>query len=109
MQVYINFDTDKASLQPSAEPVLRELLAALTSRPELRVDLIGHTDAVGPAAHNQDLSARRAGTVLTWLVQHGIAASRVQSSGRGSKDPIADNNSELGRALNRRVEVKALN
>jgi outer membrane protein OmpA-like peptidoglycan-associated protein len=109
VQVYINFDTDKASLQPSAEPVLRELLAALNSRPELRVDLIGHTDAVGSAAHNQDLSTRRAATVLTWLVQHGIVPSRLQSSGRGSTEPIADNTSELGRALNRRVEVKALN
>ena len=109
VQVYINFDTDKASLQPSAEPVLRELLAALTGRPELRVSLVGHTDAAGSPPQNQDLSARRAATVLTWLVQHGIVASRLQSSGLGSKEPIADNGSELGRALNRRVEVKALN
>ena len=109
MQVYINFDTGKATLQPSAELVLRDLLAALNGRPELRVDLIGHTDAVGSASHNQDLSARRAGTVLTWLVQHGIVPSRLHSGGRGSTEPIADNKSELGPALNRRVEVKALN
>ena len=109
VQVYINFDTDKASLQPSAEPVLRELLAALNSRPDLRVSLAGHTDAVGSPAHNQELSARRAATVLTWLVQHGIVASRLQSSGLGSKEPIGDDSTEPGRALNRRVEVKALN
>jgi OOP family OmpA-OmpF porin len=96
-------------LQPSADPVLCELLAALNSRPELRAGLIGHTDAVGAPAHNQDLSARRAATVLTWLVQHGIAAGRLQSSGVGAAQPIADNNAEPGRALNRRVEVKALN
>jgi uncharacterized caspase-like protein/outer membrane protein OmpA-like peptidoglycan-associated protein len=109
VQVYINFDTDRASLQPSAEPVLRELLAALSNRPELRVSLVGHTDAIGSAAHNQELSARRAATVLAWLVQHGVVPLRLQSSGLGSKEPIADNNSELGRALNRRVEVRALN
>ena len=108
VQVYINFDTDKASLQPSADRVLRELLAALTSRPELRAGLIGHTDAMGSAAHNQDLSARRAAAVMAWLVQHGVASFRLQSSGRGSAEPLADNASELGRALNRRVEVKAL-
>lgn len=108
VQVYINFDTDKASLQHSAEPVLRELLSALNSRPELRVDLIGHTDAVGSAAHNQDLSARRAVTVYTWLVQRGVDPSRLRSSGRGFAEPIADNASVVGRALNRRVEVRAL-
>jgi outer membrane protein OmpA-like peptidoglycan-associated protein len=87
---------------------LRELLSALNSRPELRVDLIGHTDAVGSAAHNQDLSARRAVTVYTWLVQRGVDPSRLRSSGRGFAEPIADNASVVGRALNRRVEVRAL-
>ncbi len=109
VQVYVNFDTDKATLQPSAEPVLRELLVALDNRPELRVSLIGHTDGMGSPAHNQDLSARRAATVQTWLVGHGVGQSRLQSSGVGSREPIADDNTELGRALNRRVEVKAVN
>lgn len=108
VQVYINFETGKASLQPGAEPVLRELFTALSSRPDLRVDLIGHTDAVGAVAYNQDLSARRAATVQAWLVQRGITPSRLRSSGRGFAEPIGDNGSDAGRALNRRVEVRAL-
>ena len=87
----------------------RELLAALNARPDLRVNLIGHTDATGAPAHNQDLSARRAATVVAWLVQHGVPPSRMQSGGLGASAPIADNATELGRAQNRRVEVKALN
>jgi outer membrane protein OmpA-like peptidoglycan-associated protein len=108
VQVYINFVTDSAELQPNAEPVLRELLATLNSDPGLRVDLIGHTDSTGTSPHNRDLSERRAATVYAWLVRNGIARDRLRSSGRGMAEPIADNGTPEGRALNRRVEVKAL-
>ena len=108
VQVYINFVTDKADLQPSAEPVLQELLATLRDDPGLRVDLVGHTDSNGTSAHNQDLSERRAATVYFWLIRHGISRDRLLSSGRGFMEPIADNATTEGRALNRRVEVKAL-
>jgi outer membrane protein OmpA-like peptidoglycan-associated protein len=109
VQVYINFVTDSAQLQPSSDKVLNELLSTLTASPELRVDLIGHTDSVGNGPHNQDLSERRAAAVYLWLVQHGIARERLHSSGRGFLEPIATNDTDQGRALNRRVEVKALN
>jgi outer membrane protein OmpA-like peptidoglycan-associated protein len=108
VQVYINFVTDKADLQPSAEPVLRELLTTLQNDPGLRVDLIGHTDSNGSSAHNQDLSDRRAATVYLWLTRKGIARDRLRSSGRGFTEPLADNATAEGRALNRRVEVKAM-
>lgn len=108
VQVYINFITDKADLQPSAEPVLRELFATLKSDQTLRVDLIGHTDSVGSSEHNKDLSERRAATVYFWLVRNGIERDRLRSNGRGFTEPIADNATAEGRALNRRVEVKAI-
>jgi outer membrane protein OmpA-like peptidoglycan-associated protein len=108
VQVYINFVTGKADLQPSAEPVLRELLATLKGDQTLRVDLIGHTDSVGSSDHNKDLSERRAAAVYFWLVRNGIQRDRLRSSGRGFTEPIADNATAEGRGLNRRVEVKAI-
>jgi outer membrane protein OmpA-like peptidoglycan-associated protein len=109
VQVYVNFVTDSAQLQPSSDAVLNELLKTLKDSPELRVDLVGHTDSTASAAHNQDLSERRAASLYLWLVQHGIARERLRSSGRGFLEPIATNDTDAGRALNRRVEVKSLN
>lgn len=107
VQVYVNFVTDSAQLQPSSTPVLNELAATLGASPDLKVDLIGHTDSVGSDAYNQDLSKRRAASVYLWLVQHGIAHDRLQSEGLGFLEPIASNEIAEGRVvLNRRVEVK---
>src|SRR5262249_18757399 len=72
VQLYVNFETDKADLQTSSGPILAELLATLTTMPELKLDLVGHTDATGSDAHNQDLSRRRAAAVYLWLIQHGV-------------------------------------
>ena len=71
--------------------------------------LIGHTDSQGSAPHNLDLSQRRAAAVYLWLIQRGVDSGRLRSDGRGLMEPIADNATEQGRALNRRVEVKATN
>jgi outer membrane protein OmpA-like peptidoglycan-associated protein len=109
VQLYINFATDKDKPLPSSEPVLQELLATLQGDPALRVELIGHTDSQGSAPYNLDLSQRRAAAVYLWLIQHGVDSGRMRSDGRGLMEPIADNETETGRALNRRVEVKALN
>ena len=68
----------------------------------------GHADTVGDANPNQDLSERRAMSVATWLAQQGIAPSRLEPSGRGLTEPIADNATAEGRALTRRVEIVAL-
>jgi outer membrane protein OmpA-like peptidoglycan-associated protein len=109
VQLYINFATDQDKPLPSSEPVLRELLATLQGDAALRVVLIGHTDSQGSAPHNLDLSQRRAAAVYLWLVQRGVDSGRLRSDGRGLMEPIADNATEQGRALNRRVEVKATN
>ena len=109
VQLYINFATDQARPLPSSEPVLQELLATLQGDRALRVILIGHTDNQGSAPYNLDLSQRRAAAVYLWLIQHGVDSGRLRSDGRGLMEPIADNTSESGRALNRRVEVKASN
>jgi outer membrane protein OmpA-like peptidoglycan-associated protein len=106
VQVYVNFVTDSAQLQGSSNAVLNELAATLKASPELKVDLVGHTDAVGSDAHNMELSKRRAAAVYLWLVQHGISHDRLQSEGHGFLEPIATNETSEGRALNRRVEVK---
>jgi outer membrane protein OmpA-like peptidoglycan-associated protein len=109
VQLYINFATDQDKPLPSSEPVLRELLATLQGDPALRVVLIGHTDSQGSAPHNLDLSQRRAAAVYLWLIQKGVDSGRLRSDGRGLMEPIGDNANETGRALNRRVEVKATN
>jgi outer membrane protein OmpA-like peptidoglycan-associated protein len=109
VQLYINFATDQAKPLPSSEPVLQELLATLQGDGALRVILIGHTDNQGNAPYNLDLSQRRAAAVYLWLIQHGMDSGRLRSDGRGLMEPIADNTTEWGRALNRRVEVKAMN
>jgi outer membrane protein OmpA-like peptidoglycan-associated protein/protein tyrosine phosphatase (PTP) superfamily phosphohydrolase (DUF442 family) len=109
VQLYINFATDQDKPLPSSEPVLQELLATLKGDGALRVILIGHTDNQGSGPYNLDLSQRRAAAVYLWLIQHGMASGRLRSDGRGLMEPIADNATEWGRALNRRVEVKANN
>jgi outer membrane protein OmpA-like peptidoglycan-associated protein len=109
VQLYINFATDQDRPLPSSEAVLQELLATLKGDPALRLQLVGHTDSQGSAPHNLDLSQRRAAAVFLWLVQRGIDSGRLRSDGRGLMEPIADNATEPGRALNRRVEAKVAN
>ncbi|MCX4242174.1 OmpA family protein [Paraliomyxa miuraensis] len=102
----IHFDVDQDVLRPSAKPALEQLLAALKATPTLSVVIEGHTDAQGSDAHNLDLSQRRAAAVVQWLTERGIAASQLSAEGRGEAEPIADNETSAGRALNRRVEVE---
>ena len=109
VQVYINFATGSDRIELSSAAVLGELLATLRNAPALRIELVGHTDSQGSAPYNFDLSHRRAASVYAWLAQRGVDRERLRSSGRGLLEPIADNDSEQGRALNRRVEVKAVN
>ena len=109
VQLYVNFATDQDKPLPSSEPVLQELLKTLQDDTALKVELIGHTDSQGSAPYNLDLSQRRAASVYLWLIQHGVESGRLRSDGRGLLEPIADNATDAGRALNRRVEVKAVN
>jgi outer membrane protein OmpA-like peptidoglycan-associated protein len=101
----INFDVDSDHLRPDAKPALDELLGALKANPTWKVSIEGHTDSTGNAPHNLDLSQRRAASVKAALVAAGIAADRLSTAGFGQTKPVAANDSAIGRAQNRRVEV----
>ena len=103
-----NFETGKATLQPESYSVLDELVAYLVRKDDEKIELGGHTDNVGSAASNLKLSLDRANTVRAYLLTKGIDPDRVTAKGYGMSEPIADNKSEEGRALNRRTEVKIL-
>jgi OOP family OmpA-OmpF porin len=103
------FETGKATLQPGAgsEAVLEQLKAYLDKTPKVtKLRIEGHTDNVGQADANMELSGQRALTVKRWLVEHGIAKDRLIATGFGMTKPIADNSTEEGRAQNRRTEFK---
>jgi outer membrane protein OmpA-like peptidoglycan-associated protein len=101
----VNFDVDKATLRPDAQPVIDEIVALLGGDPALRLGIEGHTDSTGSAERNRELSAARARSVLGALVGAGIDPARLSSAGFGPDRPLADNGSEDGRAKNRRVEL----
>ena len=102
----IFFDTGKASLRSESTAELERLQKLLTETPALKLEMAGHTDDVGDAKMNQDLSQRRAQAVVTYLTQHGIVASRLTAAGYGETQPVAPNTSKTGRQLNRRTEFK---
>ena len=99
------FDFNKATLQAVSDPVLQQILGLLTKDATLKLEIQGHTDNVGGDAYNQTLSEARAKAVVAWLTQHGVAATRLTAKGFGKTVPIADNNTDAGRAKNRRVEI----
>jgi len=101
----ISFDTDSYAIKSSFAPVLDQVTLTLVQHPELVAQVVGHTDNTGPVAHNQTLSLNRAQSVESYLMQHGVAVQRLSAEGRGETQPIADNATEMGRALNRRVEI----
>jgi outer membrane protein OmpA-like peptidoglycan-associated protein len=102
----IYFDTAKASLRAESEDTLQQVLGVLEADPSLRLVVAGHTDGQGDDAYNQGLSEQRARAVVAWLTGQGVDAGRLQAEGLGETRPVADNGSEAGRALNRRVEVR---
>lgn len=102
----INFDTDKDTLRPDSQPTLQEIGKLLTANPQLKIRVVGHTDNQGKADYNLDLSRRRAASVVRELTsKYGLAANRLESFGCGLYAPVASNESEEGRAKNRRVEL----
>ncbi len=103
--LYINFDTDKATLRPDAAPAIDEIAKLLQADSALKLSIDGHTDSTGTAERNRTLSKERAESVLAALVAKGIAAERLSAQGFGPDKPLADNGSESGRAKNRRVEL----
>ena len=102
----IHFDTDKADLKPGSQATLQEITKLLAQNPSLKLYIVGHTDNVGGFEYNVGLSERRAAAVVKELTAtHGIAAARLKPAGVGTLAPVAPNESEQGRAKNRRVEL----
>lgn len=102
----VTFDTDKDTLRPDSEPTLKEIGTLMADNPRLKIHVVGHTDNQGKLDYNLDLSRRRAATVTRDLAtKYGIAANRMDSFGCGPYAPAASNDSEEGRAKNRRVEL----
>ena len=100
------FDFDKSVIKPVAIGVLDEVVQVLKNMQGLKISLDGHTDGVGTAAYNMKLSERRAGAVKAYLIDKGIDAQRLSSTGYGMTKPVASNETDDGRALNRRVEIR---
>jgi OmpA-OmpF porin, OOP family len=103
--LYINFETGKSDIKPESQPIIDQLSEMLKQNPTLKISIEGHTDNVGGDITNQPLSESRAKSVMNALISKGIEVSRLKSKGWGQSKPIADNNTEEGRAKNRRVEI----
>jgi OOP family OmpA-OmpF porin len=104
----IEFAFDSAEILPASERTLNIALQILRDNPSARVEVGGHTDNVGNANYNRRLSQQRADSVRDWLVEHGVARNRMQTRGYGSAQPVAPNDTDEGRARNRRIEFKQL-
>jgi outer membrane protein OmpA-like peptidoglycan-associated protein len=103
------FDIGKSDLKPESIAEVENIKELLTRDPHLRVQINGHTDNMGNVASNKALSLKRATSVVSYLVQHGIAASRLSAKGYGSERPIVSNDDEAGgREINRRTEIEII-
>ncbi|MGA3399554.1 MAG: OmpA family protein [Acetobacteraceae bacterium] len=103
--LYVNFDFDKATLKPDAQPIIAQIVELLKHNPDLKVSIDGYTDNIGGHDYNVKLSQARAASVVAAVTAAGINGSRLQSAGYGPDKPIASNDAEDGRAKNRRVEL----
>ncbi len=99
------FQPSRSALKPAATALLDKIVLALRNVPGAEVRIVGHTDTSGSAAGNDALSLDRAASTRDWLVARGLSPVRLSVAGRGSRDPVAGNDSESGRASNRRVEL----
>ena len=102
----INFAYNSANVQPQFRATLDKVASVLADYNQTYVDVYGHTDSSGSDAYNQDLSERRATSVADYLSSHGVQPARIATRGFGETQPIESNETESGRAANRRVEIK---
>ena len=103
----LHFDLDRPTLRSEATPTLEKMADLLQARSAPGVEIQGHADNIGAAgdAARQQLTEARAKAVAAWLVAHGVPASKISAKGYGKTRPLADNDSDLGRAMNRRIEI----
>lgn len=104
----LTFDTGKATLQPSSQEQLQNVAAILKAFPQVKVKVGGYTDNVGNKAANQKLSGERATNVMNELVKLGIAPDRMKAEGYGEQYPVGSNDTEEGRAKNRRISLRVM-
>ena len=104
----VTFDVGSATLKPAFRSTLDDVAASLQQYPNSLIDVYGHTDSTGSESFNQDLSERRAQTVSNYITSRGVNSARIRWQGFGETMPVADNSSEEGRRLNRRVEIKII-
>ncbi len=101
----ISFDVGRADIKPNFAPVLDRFAQTLNEHKATRVRIVGHTDSTGNDAINDPLSVNRASSTRSYLASRGVDPGRIAIDGRGSREPVADNSTEAGRAKNRRVEI----
>jgi outer membrane protein OmpA-like peptidoglycan-associated protein len=101
----ISFDTGSSDIKYNLRPVLDQFGQGLSNQPNTEIRIVGHTDSTGSDAINNPLSISRAASARDYIASRGIDSRRIQIDGRGSNQPIADNNSDAGRAANRRIEI----
>ena len=104
----INFETNSSQLTSSSAATLDGAAATLNKFTDIAAEVAGHTDATGADSYNMSLSGKRAKAVKDYLISKGVSASRLSSKGYGETQPIADNSSKSGRAINRRVDLNIL-
>jgi outer membrane protein OmpA-like peptidoglycan-associated protein len=104
----VTFDFNKAELKPQFYPALNNVAATLREYNQTIVEVTGHTDSIGSDAVNQRLSEQRASSVGNYLIGQGLMRERFEIVGMGKRYPIASNDTESGRALNRRVEIRVV-
>ncbi|MFM1987830.1 MAG: hypothetical protein RJA99_787 [Pseudomonadota bacterium] len=101
----VSFRVGRADIEPNFRPVLDRFAQTLIENPQAAVRIVGHTDSTGSDAINDPLSVNRAASVRNYVADRGVVPQRIAIDGRGSREPVADNASEAGRARNRRVEI----
>lgn len=101
-----NFEFNSAQLTAESYPMLYDAAKAMLKNPDMKIEIEGYTDNIGSESYNQKLSEKRANTVKNYLTSKGIDAGRITVSGKGESNPVADNNTADGRAMNRRIEFK---
>ncbi len=101
----ITFATDSSDINASFYPILDSVAIVLNEFDKTAINVSGYTDSTGGFEHNQLLSERRANSTASYLVQRGVNPNRIQARGFGERYPIASNDSAMGRAQNRRVEI----
>jgi outer membrane protein OmpA-like peptidoglycan-associated protein len=104
----VNFELGKAVLLPVSRDILSEVARSLVANPQVRVEVAGHTDSTGPRAVNERLSLARAESVKAFLIENGVLPAQLEVQGYASTQPVATNRTALGRAQNRRVELRRI-